>query len=421
MLALAPGPAAARIALALAIGLLVGFEREWSNKEAGIRTCALVALAGMLTALVGMPLVLAGLAGVLLLIVFINLRALQAQKTVEITTSAALLVLYILGVLVGHGEYFMPVAAAIVATLLLSWKVGLHRFAGELHPNEIRSAIWLGLLAFVVYPLLPDRFVDRWHTINPHTLWIAVIVVAAVGFVNYVFMRLYSARGLYCSAVLGGLVSSTAALLELGATLRGMSLHSDAGEGAEIVQMSVTVTLLATMAMFGRNLILLAIFEPAGLPWALPALVAMALVAAVLIWRRPQTPVLSGQQLALDSPISFRRVAEFGLVFLAIQVATTLALRTWGHFGAYAVAVLGGTVNSAGATAAVGEMAAQHTLTAVTAGVATVLASMASAVVNAPVMNRVLRHKRIGWANQAAMWALAGAGVVVLVLQRVAV
>lgn len=415
------GQAAARIALALGIGLLIGFEREWSSKEAGIRTCALVALAGMLTALVGMPLVLAGFAGVLLLIVFINVRALQASKSVEITTSAALLVLFILGVLVGHGEYFAPVAAAIVATLLLSWKVELHRFAGELHPNEIHSAIWLALLAFVVYPLLPNRYVDRWHTINPHTLWVAVIVVAAVGFVNYVFMRLYSAKGLYFSALLGGLVSSTATLLELGATLRTMSLQADAEAGRGIVQMSVTVTLLATMAMFGRNLLLLAIFAPAGLPWAVPALVAMAVLAAILIWRRPQAPVLSGQQLALDSPISFKRVAEFGLVFLAIQVATALALRGWGHFGAYAVAVLGGTVNSASATAAVGEMAAQHTLTAVTAGVATVLASMASAVVNAPVMNRVLRQKSMGWANQAAMWALAGAGVVVLVLQRVAV
>ncbi|MGH9486780.1 MAG: MgtC/SapB family protein [Terriglobales bacterium] len=418
MIVLSTGQAAARIALALAIGLMVGFEREWSNKEAGIRTCAFVALAGMLTALVGMPLVLAGLAGVLVLIVFINLRSLRALQTVEITTSAALLVLYLLGVLVGHGEYFLPVAAAIVATLLLSWKVELHRFAGELHPGEIRAAIWLGLLAFVVYPLLPNRFIDRWHTINPHTIWVAVIVVAAVGFVNYVLMRLYSTKGLYYSAVLGGLISSTATLLELGATLRSMG-QQDAGAG--IPQMSVTLTLLATLAMFARNLILLAIFAPAGLRWAVPALVAMGILAAILLWRQPHTLVPGGTPLQLDSPISFKRVAEFGLVFLAIEVAATLALRQWGHLGAYAVAVIGGAVNSASATAAVGEMAAQHTLAAMSAGVATVLASMASAVVNAPIMNRVLRHRRLAWANQAAMWALAAAGAVVLVLQQVRV
>lgn len=417
MVSLSTGDAATRIALALAIGLLVGFEREWSNKEAGIRTCALVALAGMVTALLGTPLVLAGLVGVLVLIVFINLHAMRAAQTVEITTSAMLLVLFFLGVLVGNGFYFLPVAAAIVATLLLSWKVELHRFAGKVAPNEVHSAIWLGLLAFVVYPLLPNRYIDRWQTVNPHALWIAVIVVAAVGFINYIFLRLYSAKGLYYSAVLGGLVSSTATLLELGASLRTMGAEAETGTGLR--QMSVTVTLLATLAMFGRNLVLLAIFAPAGLPWAVPALVAMAALASVLVWRQPRAPQLSGQQLKLDSPISLRRVAEFGLLFLAIQVAATLALRTWGHWGAYAIAVLGGFVNSASATAAVGEMAAHHTLGAVAAGVATVLASMASAVVNAPIMNRVLGRKHLGWANAAAMWALAGAGVVVLVLQRV--
>jgi uncharacterized membrane protein (DUF4010 family) len=171
--------------------------------------------------------------------------------------------------------------------------------------------------------------------------------------------------------------------------------------------------------MFARNLILLAIFSPASLPWALPPLLAMGLLAAVLVWRRRQSPRLGGQPLQLDSPISLRRVAEFGGVFLAIQVATTLSLRHWGHLGAYAVAVLGGLVNSAGATAAVGEMAANHSLTPMAAGVAAVLASMASAVFNAPVMNRVLRQKHGGWTTQAAMWTLAGIGAAVLVLQRV--
>ncbi|HWG36863.1 MAG TPA: MgtC/SapB family protein [Terriglobales bacterium] len=408
---LTPGAGAARIALALAIGMMVGFEREWSNKDAGIRTCALTALAGMLAVLAGMPLVIAGFAGTLLLIAFLNLRSLRANQSVEITTSAALLLLYILGVLVGQGEFFTPVAAAILATLLLSWKLELHRFAGDLHPSEIRSAIWLAMLAFVVYPLLPNRLVDRWQTINPHAVWVAIIVVAAVGFANYVLMRRYSARGMFYSAVLGGLVSSTATVLELGATLRTMS--------ADMLPMSVSITLLATLAMFARNLILLAIFSPAGLRWAMPPLLAMAGLAAIMIWRRRGTVAPPGTDLKLASPISLQRVAEFGLAFLAIQVATTLSQRHWGHAGTYAIAVVGGIFNSAGATAAVGEMAARHTLAPLAAGVATVLASMASAVANAPVMNRVLRHSRLGWTNEVLAWALAGAGAVVLVLQQV--
>src|SRR6185437_5145943 len=155
-----------------------------------------------------------------------------------------------------------------------------------------------------------------------------------------------------------------------------------------------SITLLATLAMFARNLILLGIFAPAGLRWALPPLLAMAALAAVLIWRWHRSTAPAGTELKLASPISMRRVAEFGLVFLAIQVATALGQRHWGHAGTYVIAVAGGIFNSAGAT-------------------------VASAVANAPVMSRVLRQSKLGWTNEILAWALAGAGAVVLVLQHV--
>lgn len=402
------GADAAKIGLALAIGLLVGFEREWSNKDAGIRTCAIVTLTGALAAVVGPIFAIAGLAGVLVLVTFVNLRALRATGTVEITTTAALLLVYVLGVLVGQGNYFAPVAAAIVATLLLAWKLELHKFAGELRPKEVHGAVWLALLAFVIYPLLPNRALDRWGLVNLHTVWVAVIVVAAVGFANYVLMRLYSARGLYYSAVLGGLVSTTPTILELGASLRQF--------GGEVLGMGITITLLATVAMFGRNLVLLAIFAPHGVASAWVPLLAMGIAAAALI-RRRQTPPPAGGPLKLESPISLRRVAAFGVLFLAIQIAATLAQRYFGHSGTYIIAVLGGLLNSASATAAVGELAAQHTLTPFAAGVATVLASMASATVNAPLMNRVLGRKRLGWENQLLTWAVVAIGAIALGLQ----
>lgn len=50
-----PSEVAARIAVSLGIGLLVGIEREWSNKDLGIRTFALTALLGTIAALFGPP------------------------------------------------------------------------------------------------------------------------------------------------------------------------------------------------------------------------------------------------------------------------------------------------------------------------------------------------------------------------------
>jgi uncharacterized membrane protein (DUF4010 family) len=190
-----PSEVAAKIAVSLGIGLLVGIEREWSNKDLGTRTFALTALLGTVSALFAPSMVITSFVGIFLIIVFANARSLMVDQSLEATTSAALLAIFVLGALAGEGHLFTPVAAAILMTMLLAWKVELHRFAGALQPEEIRSAVLLGLLGLVVYPILPDHFIDRWELINPRQAWITVIVIAGIGFVNYVLLKAYGTRG----------------------------------------------------------------------------------------------------------------------------------------------------------------------------------------------------------------------------------
>ena len=101
---------ATKLLLSLGIGLLVGFEREWSHKDLGVRTFTIISLFGMLAALIAPLFVFIGLAGV---------GALRNQRPLEATTSGALLVTFALGVLIGQGHVFTPTASAIVMTLLL--------------------------------------------------------------------------------------------------------------------------------------------------------------------------------------------------------------------------------------------------------------------------------------------------------------
>jgi uncharacterized membrane protein (DUF4010 family) len=86
------------------------------------------------------------LAGVFLIVIFANTRSLLVDRSLEATTSTALLVIFVLGALAEQGHPFTPVAAAILMIMLLAWKVELHRFAGGLQPAEIRSAVLLALL-----------------------------------------------------------------------------------------------------------------------------------------------------------------------------------------------------------------------------------------------------------------------------------
>jgi hypothetical protein len=87
-----PSEVAAKLAVSLGIGLLVGIEREWSNKDLGARTFALTALLGTVAALFAPSMAIVSIVGVFLIVIFANARSLLLDRSLEATTSAALLV-----------------------------------------------------------------------------------------------------------------------------------------------------------------------------------------------------------------------------------------------------------------------------------------------------------------------------------------
>ncbi|HET9184056.1 MAG TPA: DUF4010 domain-containing protein [Candidatus Angelobacter sp.] len=406
---LPPTPIALRIGVAIGIGMLVGMEREWSNKDVGVRTFAIVSFIGMLAAGTGNGVLIASLAGVFLLVAAMNLRSILADRSLEITTSAALIANYLLGALVGLGHIFTPVAGAIVITMLLAWKTELSRFADDLQPSEIRSAVLLGLIGFVIYPVLPNRYIDPWRLFNPADAWIGVIAIAGIGFVNYVLLRIYRTRGLYISAILGGVVNSTATVAELSTRVRETPLAS------RIAALSH----LTVMAMFARNLILATLFSPASLSATLVPLLAMTVVAGFFVWRnQPHDQPLQGT-LSLSSPVALGRVLRFGVVFIVIQIAGTLLTRFFGNSGMFIVSILGGLVSSASTTAAAATMAMHGQISASLAGSATVLASLSSAAINLPIVWRTTTEKPIFRTLVFQTATVVAAGILAVAVDRI--
>ena len=396
-----PNAVAFKIAVALGIGMLVGFERESASKEVGMRTCGLVALLGTLSILVSHAFALAALGGVIIMTACLNTRSLLANHSLEITTSAALLVTFTLGALVGLGHSFTPVASAILMTLLLAWKLELRRFAGGVTIDELRGAVLLGLIGLVIYPLLPGHFIDPWQLVNLREAWITVVVIAGIAFVNYVLLRVYGTRGLYWTAALGGLVNNRAVIAELTHVVAGPKLMG--------------AILLATMAMFVRNIAILALFAPGALATAIGPLLGMAAVSLLLLKGQGQDE--PGRDLELPSPISLGRILKYGILFLGIQVLCTLAERAFGNQGFFAASVIGGMASSASATAAAANLAASAKIPAALAGTGAVIASMASAGANVPMVLRrggrpVLLRVALGTALQLAV------GVALLAFQR---
>jgi uncharacterized membrane protein (DUF4010 family) len=402
-----PSEIALKIAIALGVGLLVGFEREWAHKEVGVRTFSLTALLGTLAALESGQFTVVGLVGVVVLAAFINGRSLLVERSLEITTSVALFITFLLGVLIGHGHLFTPVASAILMTMLLAWKTELQQFAGDLTPSEIRGAVLLGLIGFVIYPLLPNRFIDSWHLLNPQQSWTIVIIVAGLGFLNYVLLRLFANRGLYYTAALGGLVNSTATVAELSGMLTG-----------EARGMAVALVLITSVAMFLRNLLILALFAPAAVPIAAYPILAMTAFAAFFAWKKRELRASHVGPLQVSSPVSLKYVAKFAGLFVMMEIVGTIGARYLGKYGFLALSLLGGTVSSASATAAAATMAIHGKLTPDVAGVATVFASITSALINLPLVERQTHDRRITWSLTVISGLLVTVGLIVLALRE---
>jgi uncharacterized membrane protein (DUF4010 family) len=369
---------AGQMALCLLVGLLVGFEREWAHKEVGVRTFAIVSLLGTLGTLAGDVTASFAFLGVLLTALLVNGHSLLKDRSLELTTSAAMMLTFVLGALIGQGHFFTGATGGILLTLLLAWKAEMARFAEQLQPREIRGAALLGLLSFVIVPLLPDRFIDRGELLNPRQAWITIVVVAGMGFVNYVLLRLFRARGLYYAAFLGGLVNSALMVVELTPLLRR---GPNAFEGH-----AERVLFLPNVAMCLRNLLLLSLLAPMAASGATLPLLAMALAAAAVSLRRTPQEQRPSADITLPSPLAFRRVAKTGALFLLLAALGTVSQRQFGDLGFFAVSILGGFVSSASATATAASLANSGAVTPEMAGMATLLASIASAMGNLPLV-----------------------------------
>lgn len=398
-------PTLARLSLALAIGLFIGIERERRRKEAGLRTFAFVAVLGAVGGLLGESYSLLALGLVGILVVFLNIETIRTNEGAEITTSAALLVTAFIGLLAGQGHTFTPTALGVATAALLAWKEPLAGFSRALTEAELRSAILLAILAFVAYPVLPAASIDPWGLIQPRPAWITVLLIAGLGFTNYVLLKLYGARGIELTGFLGGLVNSTVTVTEL--TQRAQSF------GQELADATYRSIIFATAAMLVRNAVILGLLAPVVL-LASSIPLGLMLVGAVLAggiypkWRdkrpademakQPASPLLS----ALESPFSLSAALKFGAIFLAIEVAGTLAQNALGQFGFYAVSAVGGVVSSASAVASAANLASAGTLQAHVAANGAVLASVMSALISLPLVVRLGKDRaltsRIAWA-----------------------
>lgn len=114
------------------------------------------------------------------------------------------------GLLTSHWVW----AAAVIAAVLLGAKQRIQTLLRNLSHLELKASLQLLVIVLVVLPLLPNQAMGPWDSINPRVIGWLVILIASISFAGYFAVKLLGARvGLIMTALLAGLVSSTALTL----------------------------------------------------------------------------------------------------------------------------------------------------------------------------------------------------------------
>jgi len=278
---------------AVGIGLLIGLERGWRQRDehaggriAGIRTYALLALGGALSGLLALNVsIWFGLIGVTGMVVAVLLahraRLAEADDNVSATNVVVSILTVLLGLAMTTGFLREAIVAGGVMTLILSMREQLHGWLRTLSAEDVRAVAIYGAITLVVLPLLPDKNIGPYAALNPRNLWLVVVFVTGLSFAGYwAAKRVGDAQGTIIAAAIGATYSSTAVTAELSRRLRSGQedpLPLRAGIAAATAMMPIRVSVLVAVLLPSVMLPFLAMVGPA---------IAVALLFAVLLYWR---------------------------------------------------------------------------------------------------------------------------------------
>lgn len=331
-----------RFLLALALGFLVGLERERSGNTkpgrnfAGLRTFTLISLAGFACAWLqesgiafAVPLGLLAFAA-LSVVAYIGK---QREGRFGWTTEAMVLVTFLIGALSLTADPWLPLSLGIIGTLLLSEKARFEHFVHALDGSEFLAVLKFLIVTALILPLLPDRPFTQF-ALNPSKLWMIVVMVSSVGFAGYFLIRRFGqTSGWWLSGVAGGIVSSTALSVAAGRI---------AQQNPAQAQHALQAVVLASSVMYLRLLALIALISPefaTALWWRLGLLSAIGFVIAWLV--RPRNGVETGTSVTtLQNPFEVFPALVFVALFVVFTVVTVFVRANFGDMGLLTLSAL---------------------------------------------------------------------------------
>ncbi|BCH08499.1 membrane protein [Mesorhizobium sp. 131-3-5] len=372
-----------QLGVALAIGLLVGLERGWQERDApahsrtaGIRTFGIAGLLGgiiaaLAEALNAISVLIAGFLAFAGIFAWYKAREAAHDEDFSVTTVIAGLAVFALGALCVAGDFRVAAAGGTALATLLASREILHGLLKRLTWIELRSALVLAVMTAIILPLLPNRTFDPWEGFNPREIWLLTVLMASISFAGYVAVRvLGNARGLIVSALAGAVVSSTAVTLSLART---------ASASNNSLSLSGAASLAAMVSILRVCLVVLILAPGVTAFIALPALAAAltfgvcGTIALAIPGQKPESPG------ATRNPFELMPLLIFALLFAFASTASAALALQFKEQGLLASSAIAGAFDVDASVLSALRLA-KHSISIETIGQAVLTALMANAI-----------------------------------------
>jgi uncharacterized membrane protein (DUF4010 family) len=354
-----------RLGVALAVGLLVGLERGWRTRDdadtdrtAGLRTYGLSGLLGGISAALGVltdPLVLAAamLAYTAAVGAFFYREA-REERNFSATGLVAALLTFAVGAYAVVGTPAVAIATAVAMTIVLALREQLHGIVRNVTWLELRAVLTLMAMTFLLLPVLPDRAIDPWDSLNPYDTWLLAILIAAVSFIGYVLVRVTGdSVGIGLASLTGGLSSSTATTLALA------RMQRESSGAARVLAGGV---LMAGSIMMFRVVVIVFLLLPALAGRIAPAVAGagvICLVAGALMTFRSNGSN-ERPDFGLKNPFELKTALKLAALIAVIGLVANIVVLQVGNSGVFAVAALSGLADVDAVTLSFARMADGH-------------------------------------------------------------
>jgi uncharacterized membrane protein (DUF4010 family) len=335
-----------RFVIALALGFLIGLEREssgyiYKSRFAGLRTYTIISLLGFGCGWfykINIPFVLpVGLISVTAL-VLVGYFAKFKEGHYGWTSEIAAVLTYVIGALTILTDVWVPLALGVVTTLLLSEKSELEKYVEKLDKSEFLAVIKFLVVTLIILPVLPNQEYTK-YLLNPYKIWLIVIFVSSLGFAGYILIKKFGDKvGLWVSGIMGGIVSSTAVTIAV-----ARIAEKDHAKNKSALQ----AALLASSVMYIRILFLVWLINPSFIVVLWWKLIALSLIGIILSFgikeKLPAKPDNAGS--TLQNPFEIKPALIFAGLFVILSVLTIIVKNYFGNGGLITLSAITGVTD----------------------------------------------------------------------------